>query len=178
MVRTLSDENLDESDRKLLSDIEQVGWHVVLIPPEADTPGWAFSIGLFHTFKHPEVVVFGLPLEVYGQVINGIGDDVQKGCRFQSHEEYPDLLEGVACVFRHVERGWYREFLGYAGWYYQGMDFPVLQCIWPDKQQHFPWQPEFRQSWLWAQPLLYESEPGPARVTRLLETMEDDPTIR
>ena len=64
MVRTLNDPGLDDNDRKLLQDVAEVGWHVVLIAEEAGTPGWAFSVGLYHTFRHPEVVVFGLPLEL------------------------------------------------------------------------------------------------------------------
>ena len=171
MVRSLADENLDDSDRKLLSDIDRIGWHVVMIPEEDGTPGWSFSVGFFQTFNHPEVVVFGLPLDLSGQVINGIGADIQKGKTFESGPEYPDILEGVLCTFRTVVRRWYRPFLGYAGWYYRGAAFPVLQCIWPDKEQHYPWQPEFQRAWSWAQPQLFELEPESARVVRLLESM-------
>jgi len=171
MVRSLADDNLDDSDRKLLSDIDRVGWHVVMIPEEDGTPGWSFSVGLFKTFNHPEVVVFGLPLELSGEVINGIGADIQKGKVFESGQEYPEILEGVLCTFRPVVQRWYRPFLGYAGWYYRGPKFPVLQCIWPDKQQHYPWHPKFKKAWLGAQPLLFEQEPEPARVVRFLESM-------
>ena len=171
MVRTLADDNLDDCDRKLLSDIDRVGWHVVMIPEEDGTPGWSFSVGLFKAFKHPEVVLFGLPLELSGEVINGIGADIQKGKRFESGQEYPDILDGVLCTFRPVVQRWYRPFLGYAGWYYRGGKCPVLQCIWPDKQQHYPCQPKFKKGWLGAQPLLFEQEPEPARVVRFLESM-------
>jgi hypothetical protein len=80
----------------------------------------------------------------------------------------------VRCTFRPVQRRWYPPFLGYALWYHRGGEFPVLQCIWPDKKQHYPWGAEFKREWLWAQPLLYEPEPGPARVEELLRTMEDE----
>jgi len=171
MVRTLSDNNLDDSDRKLLSDIERVGWHVVMIQEYDSIPGWAFSVGLFKTFNHPEIVVFGLPLELSGQVINGIGTDIQRGITFNPSQEYRDILEDVLCTFRPVTQRWYPPFLGYAEWYYRGDDFPVLQCIWPDKQQHYPWQPEFNKAWLRAQPLLFEPEPEEARVGPFLESM-------
>jgi hypothetical protein len=171
MLRSLADDNLDDCDRKLLADIDRVGWHVVMIPEEDGTPGWSFSVGLFRTFNHPEVVVFGLPLELSGEVINGIGADIRKGKVFESGQEYPEILEGVLCTFRPVVQRWYRPFLGYAAWYYRGPKFPVLQCIWPDKQQHYPWHPKFKKAWLGAQPLLFEQEPEPARVVQLLETM-------
>ncbi len=173
MVRTLADAGLDDSDRKLLHDVEDVGWHVVLIPPEEGKPGWAFSIGLFHSFGHPEVVVFGLPLELLGAVVNGVGEEVQAGKRFEAGQEHPDILEGVRCAFRPVDEGWYRPFLGYARWFYQGSEFPALQCLWPDKKQRFPWEPEFNEGWRWAQPLLHESEPVAARAVELLRSTGD-----
>ena len=171
MVRSLADDDLDEGDRKLLSDIDRVGWHVVMIPEEDGSPGWSFSVGLFKTFNHPEVVVFGLPLELSQEVINGIGADIQKSNVFQSGQEYPDILDGVLCTFRPVVQRWYRPFLGYARWYYRGEKFPVLQCFWPDKRQQYPWHPNFKKAWLGAQPLLFEQEPEPARVVPFLESM-------
>jgi len=52
-------------DAKVLQDIQRVGWHVtsVFARKEDEGPEWAFSIGLFHSFCHPEVIVHGLPLE-------------------------------------------------------------------------------------------------------------------
>jgi hypothetical protein len=60
----------DEGDRKLLENVEKYGWHVVLITGDKDTPGCAFSVGLYHTFKHPEIVIFGLPKDRMHAFIN------------------------------------------------------------------------------------------------------------
>jgi len=51
---------LDEGDKQLLSDVQTYGWHVLIIEEDDEGPGYGFSVGLFHTFGHPEVVVFGL----------------------------------------------------------------------------------------------------------------------
>jgi hypothetical protein len=32
----------------------------------------------------------------------------------------------------------YEEYLGRAVLYYENSDFPVLQCVWPDQDSHFP----------------------------------------
>jgi hypothetical protein len=175
VVRTLDDPDLDDADRKLLHDVAEVGWHFLVIPEEAGTPGWAFSVGLYHSFRHPEVVVFGLPLKLLGQVIGGIGTAVRGGKVFAAGQDYADILEGVRCAFRPVTPCWYRPFLGYARWFYQGDDFPVLQCLWPDKQQHFPWEPKFKKAWLSAQPLLYESDMVAARAVELMRSTGDWP---
>jgi hypothetical protein len=173
MVRTLKDSNLDDNDRKLLQDVDEFGWHVVIVPDEGSTPGWAFSVGLYHNYKHPEVIVFGLPLELLHAVVNVVGDEVKSGTRFKDGSDYPDILEGVRCMFRGVDNQWYRPFLGYAGWFYRGDGFPVMQCIWPDKKQRYPWYSGFNAAWLSKQPLLYEKEAVAARAVELLRTTGD-----
>lgn len=50
------------------------GWHVITIPADDDTLGWLFSAGMYKTFAHPEVVVFGLDQEVGHWLINEVGD--------------------------------------------------------------------------------------------------------
>ena len=63
--------------------------------------------------------------------------------------------------------------VGYARWFYEGDDFPVVQCIWPDKQQNYPWQSKFKAKWAWSQPFLFHGDPVSARAVELIESMED-----
>jgi len=49
-----------DSDRKLLADVQGHGWHVIGVETDEEEPGFAYSIGLYHTFRHPEIIVFGL----------------------------------------------------------------------------------------------------------------------
>src|SRR3954451_20971966 len=62
---------VSEEDRegKLLSDVEEFGWHVVLIPEDDEGPAFAYNVGLFGTFEHPEIVVLGLDLGVMHRLI-------------------------------------------------------------------------------------------------------------
>ena len=55
-------EPTSDADRTILRNIDTYGCDVVLVPPEEETAGWAFSVGLFHSYQHPEIVVFGLPI--------------------------------------------------------------------------------------------------------------------
>jgi hypothetical protein len=41
-------------------------------------------------------------------------------------------------AFRKITEEYYRKYLGYAVWFYESLDFPVLQCVWPDKMSRFP----------------------------------------
>lgn len=159
-------------DAKLLADVQEYGWHVVRVLEKGDTPGWAFSIGLYKNFHHPEIVVFGLNEDLMYYLINDIGEEVRKGKTFQVGGLYRDLIESYACTFKPVNQVWYRDFLGYANWFYKNQDYPVPQCIWPDRNSRFPWEPDFNENWMWAQPLLFRDERESARTADLLRSME------
>ena len=106
-------------------------------------------------------------------VINAIGEEVRGGKTFAVDGLYPDLIESYACTFKPVNEIWYDHFLGYGNWFYEGPAYPVLQCIWPDRNQQFPWQPEFNPDWVWAQPLLFHEEAESARTVALLQSMPE-----
>lgn len=170
-TRTESDAE-DDADRQVISDVQEFGWHVVAIPPEDGTPGWAFSIGMFKTLGHPEVIVFGLDHEIAHWVINEVGRRAREGTTFAAGSAAEGLLEGVTCVFDRVQPKWYQPFVGTSIWYYRGSEFPLLQCIWPDHDGKYPWDPEFRNNWVWAQPLLFHEVADEARAEALLATLE------
>ena len=158
---------------RTFSDVAEFGWHVLNVFETDDTPGWAFSIGLYKTFNHPEIIVFGLNDDLMHSVINYIGEEVREGKSFREDGLYPDLIEAYSCTFKSVNQIWYQPFLGYANWFYQDHAYPVLQCIWPDKNTRFPWESEFNPDWVWAQPLLFHDEPESARTVALLESMNE-----
>ena len=157
----------------MLGDIAQYGWHVIGITEDKGRPGWTFSIGMYKTFGHPEIIVFGLSTGLGHRVVNGIGEAIRAGQRFEAEQEYADILADVRCIFKPVQSHWYKWVLGYARWFYEGDDFPVVQCIWPDKQQNYPWQAKFKAEWAWSQPFLFYGDPVSARAVELIESMED-----
>lgn len=144
----------DDSDRKLLADIAEYGWHIIIIEPDDDGPGFAFSIGLFHTFEHPEILLFGLGQESAMGIINGIGAGVQHGQRFETGKQSSDVVEGFPVDFVEVPPDCYKQYVGYAVWFYESLRFPVLQCVWPDKAGIFPWEPKFNTNLLALQPVV------------------------
>jgi hypothetical protein len=131
------------SDEKLLQDIAEYGWHVVLIAEDEEGPAFAFTVGLYHSYGHPEVLIQGLGLDLMHQVLNAIGDEAKGGQRYEAGCRYPDLLESYDCLFQTIERSYYPEYLGYANWYYKGDNFPALQCVWPDMKGRFPGEEGF-----------------------------------
>jgi hypothetical protein len=151
----------DEHDRKLLADVERHGWHVIGVEEDEEGPAFAYSIGLYRTFGHPEVLVFGLPVPVLHRIINAVGEQVRSGERFGHLDESGDVLDGYNVAFRSLERKHYRDYLGYARWYYGGDDFPALQCVWPDSQHRYPWHAEFTAALIQRQPVLSDDTSWP-----------------
>src|SRR5688572_21748827 len=113
----------DDRDRKLLADITRVGWAVIGIDADQDGPEYAFSVGLFHSFDHPEIIVMGLRHPVSAALINDVGQAVQKGERFVPRRLYWAIADRYPLAFVEMSRDRYREYLGYAGWFYGGPDF-------------------------------------------------------
>jgi hypothetical protein len=151
----------DDHDRKLLADVERHGWHVIVVEEDEEGPAFAYSIGLHYTFGHPEVILFGLPVRVMHQIINGVGEQVRASKRLGHLDESGDVLDGFNVCFRTVEQRHYREYLGYAGWFYRGDDFPALQCVWPDSRHRYPWHPEAGSDFLRRQPVLSDDTTWP-----------------
>jgi hypothetical protein len=171
MVRTLDDCTNDYDD-EVINNIAERGWHVANVTNEKG-PGWSFSIGLYQTFGHPEIIVFGLGTELGHQVIDGLGHRIKAGNRIAAEHEYGDILANVRCIFKPVRRKWYEWLLGYARWYYEGDDFPVLQCLWPDKEQNYPWESAFKAEWAWVQPFLFHEDEVLARAAELVDSLKE-----
>jgi hypothetical protein len=162
----------DDQDRKLLADVANCGWHLIKVPECGSTPGWAFSVGLYHSFEHPEIVLFGLPIDTMHQIINNLVQDIRAGGSFPPGSQSTEILEGYTCSLKSVARCWYHPFLGYATWFYQGTEFPVVQCLWPDRDGALPDDSAFDSDLTPLQPLLWHAEPSAARAEALLHSVD------
>ncbi|HWS70476.1 MAG TPA: DUF4262 domain-containing protein [Thermoanaerobaculia bacterium] len=134
-----NESELSPAEQKVLRDIRTNGWHVITVGAEDDSPGWAFSIGLFETYKQPEILLFGLRSQTMHQLINQIAEQMQEGTKYADGFRDDSLLEGYGCQFKQVAERWYPETVGFARWFYGETEFPLLQLYWPDKNGRFPW---------------------------------------
>lgn len=142
-------------DTEVLQGIQQQGWFVLNVPEDVEGPGFAFTVGLWMNYQHPELVMFGLDADVMHRILNLAGDEISRGAQqFEPGDFTASLLDGAMCCFVKIGAEAYPEYLGYAVWLYSHQAFPALQCIWPDRQGHFPWQPQFAPALMSRQPLL------------------------
>jgi hypothetical protein len=162
VIERFRDRELDESERNVLGHIENHGWSVTNIREENGAPGWAFTIGFFEKFGHPEVVIFGMTPETRHSILNWIGQNLREGKPFTAGQEHDWVLEGHNCWGRDVLNLWYKDLFGWAIWFYGGTEFPVVQCLWPAKDGTYPW--EENAAFFALQPLLYEGDLLSARM--------------
>jgi hypothetical protein len=144
----------DDHNQQIIADIKEYGWHVVGVREDEEGPPFAYTIGFYRTLKHPEIILLGLDLELTHPLLNNLGDAIRGGQRYETGQEYEDILEAYCCMFRTVSTEFYNEFLGCGVRFYQGLNFPALQCVWPDKAQKYPWEEGFNPHWLPRQPIL------------------------
>lgn len=144
----------DERDQKLLDDIANYGWHCVHVLAESDLPPFSYTVGLFQTLNHPELLIYGVPSEAAHAIFCIAVSAAERGKPLNLNQPTDDLLEGYPCVFVEVPKSQFREHVGYGIWYYDGMDFPVQQIVWPSKSGQFPWHTEASASFRETQPVL------------------------
>ena len=125
----------NDFDERLISNVKTYGCHVMNIFADESGPGWAFSIGLYVNFGHPEVIIFGLKERTAHLIINDICGRVARGERFEAGDRSNLLLEGLDVSFVDFALPHYRDHLGYGNWFYSSLPdlYPVLQLVWPDR---------------------------------------------
>lgn len=79
---------------------------------------------------------------------------LKQGLRLAGGRREKELLENVECEFRKVEHHWARHVMGYALWFYGEDEFPVVQCVYPDINNRFPWDDSFDTTWRDSKPRL------------------------
>ncbi|MEO6596618.1 MAG: DUF4262 domain-containing protein [Planctomycetota bacterium] len=152
-------DDLPDSDKLLLDNVEEYGVHVVHVPAEAGSAGFSFTVGLWHSFEQPEVILFGLPGEVAHDLLNALADEADEGKRFLANSRHEGLLQNYQVRFLEVPKAAYAEYMGAASWAYEGHDFSAVQLVWPDKQGRWPWDAAARQAFRDSQPVLGTREP-------------------
>lgn len=158
----------EEAKQGIVKHIEEYGYSICLFEATDYIPSFAYSIGFFESYGHPEIICFGLPLKVLSAVIHDAHKRIQNGTTLEVHKKYDDFLQDYKVTFLDVTYSHKRDWFGYAQWYYGTRDFPCMQMVWPDKQHLFPWEKDFNPDWIYKQFLLDRNEDFKFREPRNL----------
>jgi hypothetical protein len=132
-------------EEKCVEDVATHGSHVLRVFGDDDWPEFHYTVGLFHNFRHPEVILLGAPAPGATHILNHVRDLVRAGQTFAPNRRYSDVLAGVDVEFRPVSASQQRAHFGLADWFYDREEYPVLQLIVPTKSGLWPWDSEIAQ---------------------------------
>lgn len=134
--------------------VETYGLSVIIIEATNYLPSFAYSIGLWQKFKHPEIICFGLTTRTLHVIINDVARLVKEGQAIQIDKIYNDVFENGRAEFLRVDDRNLSDYFGTAIDFYNSKDFPALQLVWTDRNDKFPWESGFEEEFIYKQPLL------------------------
>ena len=153
MYRRMNEKhNLDLS--QTAAHIKEHGCSVVMIEGTDYLPSFGYSVGLWETYKHPEIICFGLPHKTLHPIINTVADLIKNGQAFTANVQYQNIFANSVAEFLEVDNRNIGDYFEVAIQYYHSKTFPVLQLIWPDRNNKFPWEIDFEEIFKFKQPLL------------------------
>jgi hypothetical protein len=112
------------------------GWIALWVARSLDV---AYTVGLWHTFRQPELVMFGLSgqdMQAWLNTAVELGRD--KGWP-EPGEPFDGVIEGFETQVRDVHPSWNRALFGTALTFYRSADLPFRQLVWPDRFGRWPW---------------------------------------
>jgi len=144
----------DEYHRKTLENIEKFGLSVQYVFDNKENFQFSYSIGLYQTYQHPEIIMIGLGQDLMHHVINNLAEDIRNGKRYDAYSWSPDVLDGFECYFIEVDKANYDEYVLGDIRLYGGNNFPLLQCVYPTTNGIYPWEDTWPDDYKKLQPLL------------------------
>jgi Domain of unknown function (DUF4262) len=90
-------------DADVVRHVREIGWSVLVVPGEVE---FAYTIGLWHTFRRPEVIMFGLHGEGMHQWLNACVERGRDHSWPAKGEEFAGVLDGFQVQLRPVHASW------------------------------------------------------------------------
>jgi len=144
----------NKTDRKIIHDVNKFGHHVVMIEATEYFPSFAYTVGLWKNYNHPEMIAFGLTVKTLHAILNIAGDNIKKGTIYQANKIYDDFFDGGNAQIIDVDQRNIKDYFGYAMWFNNHVEFSALQLVWTDRNDKFPWQESYEEEFEYRQPLL------------------------
>ncbi len=154
---------LDDFERKIVDNVREHGCQVnAVFDPNGATHNFSYSIGFPESVAQPEVITFGLSVDMMNFMINETLHQCRAGLVLTDWLAVHGLLEGHRCVLREVRpEHIVRDYLNSAMWHHQwrtGLPLKsVMQIVWPGAVDGlFPWDKDCSAIVIESQPALYE----------------------
>jgi hypothetical protein len=157
--------SLDPYFKTLVKNVDKYGWQATGVQGEQyageENLPFAYTIGLWRTFSHPELFISGVPTESGMAVLDVAASLVKQGEKFVPGARSSNLLNGYDAVF--VDAPWevFSKYGLSVKWFYHvhldgDEPIPVLQVVWPSPGEptSYPWESTWLEAWHGRQVLL------------------------
>lgn len=125
---------------------EKNAWSIVYSQAEDGGVNWAYTVGLWEHFKHPEIMVSALSHQVSVNVLNILGNYIKQGRTIQTHVNENGILKTLPARFYPIEAHHMVSHLRMVSIYQPSWMTQGLELIWPDAQGRFFDDPLFNGS--------------------------------
>lgn len=142
-----------DTEENIKRNVSQYGWHVAKFEATEYLPSFAYTIGLWKNYNHPELISFGLTPETLHSILNVGGDLAKEGNKLTSNLESENILENSKAFILEVDKQNLKDYFRYGIWFNQG-EFPAYQIVWTDRNHKYPWEDNFEEEFKYRQPLL------------------------
>jgi hypothetical protein len=144
-------------EKIILTNINEFGWHAVNVIENDAQPPWSYTIGLYDTWSHPELIIIGRSRATAQHMLATIVTELEYDRRPDLNLPDDNVLPGSLCHFIEVHPRYYPDYVGFARWYYRKRTFPMMQIVWPNTDGQYPWEEDAPESFKEWQPMLGSS---------------------
>ena len=131
-------------DEVIAEDVRKHGWSVVSVSD--NRPPFLYTVGLMHTFQHPEFIVFGLDADNANGLLSGLVREIHGGRSFAEPGIQSIKIGGSEhrVGFRRVHPTQYELYLGFSMGFLRNIgrteELQATQAFWPDSSGKFPFE--------------------------------------
>jgi Domain of unknown function (DUF4262) len=136
-TRRFRAEGVSEADEGTIRNVEQFGCSIVQVKASNAGPGWSYTVGVYDTSGKPEVITVGLREKTALVLLNEAAKRLRADTDL-TRGRHREMVGEVECEFRPVDPKWVKHLMGWALWYYDHAEFPVLQAVYPDRENRSP----------------------------------------
>jgi hypothetical protein len=129
----------DDLGKVVLANIAEYGWHCVNVLEDDGNPPWSYTIGLYETWDHPELIIIGRSRATSYEMLKTLADDIELNDPPTFTKPDGHVLLGMKCRFLEANPRYYSDYVGFALWFYRKRKFPLYQIVWPDREGRYPW---------------------------------------
>ena len=146
----------NDFEEGILKNIKKHGFQYNIISdPDKKEPMFAYTIGFWATYNHPEIIVFGLHSSVVKAIFATMSEHLTKHEKhYELDKSYLEFIEGFECTFKPVPREKSIEYLLSSKWLYGKAEFPVMQLVFQDEDHQYPWDVNASERFRRNQPIL------------------------